>query len=178
MKRISFIFFAAILLLTMPQITLGVKYAWWLLITYEPETNQIESIPVAVIDPSWSLAEALSKEAIPPEEMIDFQKNYEPYGYSFSKAGDFNLDGKRDKALVGIYQDKSGGVGRFLLILTESQKNKWVKSFLYKYPGKAGFSILRLKDGKLGWYFCLDCDDFSSIEWENGKYVVFPFHLK
>lgn len=178
MKRIPCILFAAFLFLSMSQIALAVKYAWWLLITYEPETTHIQSIPVADIDPSWSLAEPLSREAIPPEETSDFQKNYEPYGYSFWKEGDFNGDGKRDRALVGIYQDKSGGGGRFLLILTESQKNKWDKSFVYKNPGKAGFSILRLKDGKLAWYFCMDCDIFSFVEWKNGRYVVVPFEFK
>ncbi len=130
MKRIPCILLTALLLLSIPKIGMAVKYAWWLLITYEPETTRIQSIPVSDIDPSWSLAEVLSKEAIPPEQMSDFEKHYEPYGYSFSKEGDFNADGKQDRALVGIYKDKSGEFGRFLLILTEYERNKWVKSFV------------------------------------------------
>jgi hypothetical protein len=175
MKRILYISLVACFVLSMSQTGVALKYAWWLLITYEPETKHVESIPVADIDSSWTLAEPLSKEAIPPEEMNDFEKYYEPDGYSFSKEGDFNADGKRDRAVVGIYKDKSGGVGRFLLILTEAQKNKWVKSFVFKNPGKAGFGILREEKGRLAWYLCMDCDILSFVKWENGKYVLVPF---
>ncbi|MEE9478628.1 MAG: hypothetical protein V3V71_18425 [Roseateles sp.] len=120
-------------------------------------------------------AEALSKDAIPPEEIMDFEKHHEPHGYSFSKEGDFNADGKKDRALVGIYKDKFGNTGRFLLILTESSKKRWVKSFLYKSPGRAGFSILARERGYLAWYFCMECDVFSFVKWEHGTYVVVPF---
>ena len=174
MKRTLGIFLMACLLFSMPQTGVAIRYAWWLRISYETETTHIQSISVSDLDPSWTLAEPLSKEAIPPEELTDFEKLYEPDGYSFSKEGDFNADGKRDRAVVGIYKDKSGGVGRFLLILTESQKSKWIKSFVYKSPGNAGFSILREEKGHLTWYFCMDCDIYSFVKWENGRYILAP----
>jgi hypothetical protein len=177
MKRVLFISFLFCLLFLLPLTGETVKYAWWLLIEYEPETKHIQAIPVSEIDPSWTLAEALSKEAIPPEELSNFQKHYERDGYSFTKEGDFNGDGKRDKAIVGIYKDKSGKMGRFLLILTESQKNKWTKSFVYKNPGKPGFSILRIENNQLCWCFCMDCDIMNYVRWKNGKYVLEPFEF-
>jgi len=156
-----------------PQIGLVVTYAWWVVIVYEPDGTSIHSIPISEIDPSWSFADPLSKkDAVPPEELDDFEKNYESDGFSFSKEGDFNADGKRDRAIVGVYKDRAGKTGRFLLILTETQRNKWVKSFLYKNPGKSGFSILHMEAGHLVWYFCMGCDIRSSVTWEKGRYKV------
>jgi len=156
-----------------PQIGVTVTYAWWLLIRYQPDGTNILSIPISEIDPSWSFADPLSKkDAVPPEELDDFERNYESDGFSFSKDGDFNADGKRDRAVVGVYKDKSGQTGRFLLILTEVQRNKWVKSFLHKNPGEARFSILRVEDGHLVWYFCMGCDIYSPVKWEKGRYKV------
>jgi hypothetical protein len=150
----------------------AVTYAWWLLIEYEPETTQVESIGVSELESSWVLAEALTKAAVPPEELDDFQKNYEPDGYKFSMEGDFNADGKRDRAVVGIYKDKSGKGGRFLLIVTEATRGKWVKSFLSPAPGRSGFSILRMEGNELVWYLCMGCDISSTLKWNGRSYEL------
>ena len=84
MKRVVFVSLLFCFLFLFPLIGETVRYAWWVVIEYEPETKHIQGIPVSDIEPSWTLAEPLSKEAIPPEELADFQKNYEPDGHGWN----------------------------------------------------------------------------------------------
>jgi len=165
------IFVSILLLLVCALPAAAVKYAWWVTIEYEPETTQILGIPVSELDPNWELAEPLSEAAIPPENMPDFQRDTGQYGYSFSKEGDFNSNGKKEKAIVGIYQEKNGDVGRFLLIYEDIENKKWS---LLKSPGRSGFSILALNENELSWYMCMECDIFSYVVWGDNAYRLEP----
>lgn len=151
------------------------EYAWWVNIEYEPGKTEILNIPLSDLDANWAFAEPLSIAAVPPEDLQVFKRDTAASGYSFTKQGDFNLDGRQDKAIVGIYKEKNGAGGRFLLVLAEAENNKWIKSSLLKSPGKAGFSILSIDNGTLAWYFCMECDALSFVKWEKDKYVLVPF---
>ena len=78
-------------------------------------------------------------------------------GFAFEKDGDFNGDGRPDRALAGVYRDKAGRTGRFLLVL-ERQGDKWRKAFLHTEPGTPGFSIVTGPPGEVHWGTCMECD--------------------
>lgn len=145
------------------------ELASWLNVKYAPIQDKIESIPVEAIDKSWSKVLVLSKENQPQDVLKDLEDR-EQHGYRFQLEGDFNKDGEKDKAVVGIYEDKAGIMGRFLLILTKAKSGVWEKAFLYKSPGEPGFSILFYEKEHLSFSTCMDCDEFADLIWEKGNY--------
>jgi hypothetical protein len=159
-------------ILSLAQFAEGGGYVWYVGMNFEPTLTVVQGIPVTSLDQSWILARCLTKKDIPQKEMKGFKKYDEPLGLSFEKKGDFNGDGTPDRAVVGVYKDKDGNTGRFLLVLTRRQ-NKWVKSVLFKRPGRPGFSILSKSTKKgLSWDFCMECDDLSYIKWEKDHYTL------
>lgn len=142
--------------------------ASWLGARYTPVEDQVESIPIRQIDKSWSKVLVLTKANQPEDVLRDLERN-KHYAYQFQLEGDFNGDEKRDKALVGVYVDNSGQVGRFLLILTVATPGRWKKAFLYKVPGVAGFSILRYEKGQVTFSTCMECDTFGDLIWKRGR---------
>ncbi|MBI3595603.1 MAG: hypothetical protein HY203_00435 [Nitrospirae bacterium] len=155
-------------MIAFPVISFG-ELASWLKVKYSPVQDKIESIPIQSIDKDWSKVLVLSKENQPQDVLKDLEDR-ERHGYRFQLEGDFNKDGEKDKALVGVYIDKAGVVGRFLLILTNAKAGVWEKTFLYKSPGESGFSILFYEKGHLSFSACMDCDDFADLIWEKGNY--------
>lgn len=158
-------------------------------IKYAPTMEAIEGIPVNQIDKSWSRALILTDNnftgcldlnKIPflgeeeKKEVVSMKK----YDSFFSREGDFNKDGARDKALVGVYLDKSGQLGNFLLVITETTFKKWRKDFLVKIPSEklaethfCLFSILSGdKHNLVQWSSCIGCDIYYILTWNNGKY--------
>jgi hypothetical protein len=151
-------------------------HAWWVRIEFLPVHKQIRGIPVQQLDSSWHLASELTKEAIPKEVLYetgaDIMRESE---MSFSRSGDFNHDGAEDLALIGVYQDKAGKRGSFILILTKDQAGNWQKSFL-RYLGKPAFAALSKNDPMEIW-FCMMCDQGVHLIWEKlkGEYTIKPF---
>jgi hypothetical protein len=135
----------------------------------------VASIPIKYLDADWSAAEVLTRKLLPPEAASDPSSLTNP-AFGFSREGDFNSDGLKDKALVGVYRTKAGQTGTFLLVLTRQVSGKWQKVFLEKVPGTPGFSVL-WSDGKaVRWYHCMECDTFAvlipietgyRIEWQH-----------
>jgi hypothetical protein len=137
-------------------------YAWWLTVRFTPTSQKIASIPIRRIDPEWSRAEALTRKLLPPEASSD-PSSLENPAFGFSREGDFDGDGLRDKALVGVYRTRSGKMGRFLLIVTQRKPGPWQPTFLEKVPGDPGFSILWSDGRVLRWYQCMECDSYGVL---------------
>jgi hypothetical protein len=171
-KILVFVFSCILLIAT--NANAETKYAWWVTAEFEPKNDNIENIPVNKIDKSWDKAEALSWKRISKDGLekdldtgsIDLER------YNFFFTGDFNNDGKQDKAIVGVYKNKNGQTGTFLLILSRANTGKWEKSFLKCIDGKPGFSILwKAKEG-FDWCSCLECDHCAEIRWNGKEYIV------
>lgn len=158
-------------------------------IEYTPTMETIEGIPVNQIDGSWSETIVLTNDNFTScldlgklpfldEEEKKIAANMKKYGYEFSREGDFNNDGIKDKALVGVYRDKSGKIGNFLLVITESAPQKWRKDFLVKLPSeklaKTYFCFFSVLTGRrynlVQWSSCMNCDIYYILTWNNGKY--------
>jgi len=147
------------------------EQAAFLRVRYVPVEDRIDSVRVADIDRSWSRVLVLRKTN-QSEEVLREVKANESFGARFSVDGDFNGDGKPDKALVGVYQEKSGATGRFLLVLTELKPGVWRKSFLAKFKGEPGFSILFVEGATIDFATCLRCDAGLRLVWARGRYEL------
>jgi len=151
----------------------------------------IEGIPVNQIDENWSKILVLTDKNFTGS--LDFSKipfldkkekeevaNMKKYGFDFSREGDFNKDGIKDKALVGVYQDKLGQLGNFLLVITERTSKKWCKDFLVKIPSEklaeTRFCLFSALSGRkhdlVQWSSCMGCDIYYILTWKNGQYTL------
>jgi len=160
---------AAILFIVGPAA--AADYASWLQVEYPPIEDRLESIALKKIERTWSKVLVLTKGNQPPEVLKDVERN-EAYGFRFQVEGDFNKDGRKDKALVGVYRDKRGVTGRFFLVLTKTRLGAWKKAFLYTQPGKPGFGILTWDKGRVNYYQCMECGFYADLVWEEGAYKL------
>lgn len=143
------------------------NYAWWLRVSFEPASKELHGIPVQKIDPAWTLASQLKKEAIPHEVL--FEGGHDTMargGIDFTQMGDFNNDGIEDMALVGVFQDKKHQQGKFFLILTKNRDGSWKKAFLQAWVGRPGFLGLSGNGRRIALWFCMECGGVSDIIWD------------
>jgi len=90
----------------------------WPVMTFVPTGTEIDSLPLALIDSSWSLATPLDVSMLPQHDSTGVFGVSDSVGFRFE--GDFNHDGIPDRARVGVYHDAQGDEGSFVLILTRS----------------------------------------------------------
>jgi hypothetical protein len=141
-------------------------------VQFVPAADSTLSLPVSRIDSTWSKATVLTREMMPRQARAEPGVLAETT-FGFCLTGDFNADGRRDRAAVGVYRTRAGVQGRFLLINTEISPDRWQKAFLHSMPGDPGFSILSLdRTGGLIWWTCMKCDNWSELVWADSQYVV------
>ena len=145
-----------------PAESVAAEEAWWVSATFVPRHSAIESIPLQRLEPAWLKASALRSDDLPPAAFKPGE-SVEDHGGSFTLTVDLEGDGRQEKALVGVYQARSREVGRFLLILSPLSKGAWVKRALFTQPGRAGFSVLFLREGRLVWADCMECDTACTV---------------
>ncbi|SRR6266496_883021 len=137
--------------------------AWWLRIRFTPCDSEIYGIPVQKIDPSWRLASVMQLKHIPIPEL--HQQGLAFGKLHFELSGDFNRDGRPDRAAVGVYETTTGQTGRFMLIVTRGDSGAWSPSFLRLFPGKPEFFALRLNRSIIELWDCMECDAISRLAW-------------
>ena len=134
-----------------------IEYPWWVTARFDAVDQSIESIAIHEIDSSWSAASPLRPDAL-PADAAKLGERLEDHESVFALDGDFDGDGRRDRAVVGVYRTKAGDSGRFLLVLSADRRGKWSKRALFKHPGEPRFSVLFQESGRLVWAFCMECD--------------------
>jgi hypothetical protein len=146
------------------------SYAWWLRILFRPAYETIRGIPVDQLDRNWVRATELKKEYIPKELLFERgTDNMKANHLEFSQFGDFNQDGTNDEALVGVYEDRKGGRGEFLLIVTK-RLHMAEKIFLKAWPGKGGYLALGRNGKNIQVWDCMECDNFAELAWDQGSH--------
>ena len=145
---------------------------WWLTARFTAVADSVLSLPISSIDSAWSAATVLTREIMPAEAREDRMALRSPnFGFCFER--DFNRDGHRDRAAVGVYRTRRGARGRFLLILTEASAGHWQKVFLDTAADDVGFSALSVGRGDtLGWWFCMACDSWTQVVWADTGYLL------
>jgi hypothetical protein len=142
--------------------------AWWLRIKFVPRSSSIRGISASALNSNWRRASEL-RQGLIPENLVNGTEGGFAWNPSFAAEGDFNGDGKADQALIGVYEDKDGKFGNFLLILTRASGGKWEKSFLESFEGYQGPIDLTWSGKDLTLWFCTSCDATMWIEWNNSK---------
>ena len=148
------------------------NYAWWITARFTPASDTIFSLPVGSVDSSWSKATIVTRDILPPQYRDDpSQLADSTFGFCFE--GDFNRDGKKDLAAVGVYQTHQGNVGWFFLILTQDDSGRWRTAFLDAVRGRYGFRVLSMASGgQLRSSPCMECDGGSNVIWTGDRYLL------
>src|SRR5215470_5918890 len=90
--------------------------AWWLNAAFTPSETAYESLPVNEINPSWVKISVLSYASLPPDAKSDLAWMHKD-GFVFQVDNYFKRRGVVDRGLSGVFEDKAGQKGRFLLVL-------------------------------------------------------------
>lgn len=72
----------------------------------------------------------------------------------------------QEKISVGIYDKLSGEKGRFIAIHSENETQ------IFTHPGITGYSGILIKNQKIRWYKCLDCNDYDLIYWSGRRFII------
>lgn len=137
---------------------------------FKATETKVLSIPVKQLDKTWVKVSPLTKEKLSPAATAYLSDK--PI-YQYAVDADLNKDGKRDRAVVGVYEAVSGEKGIFLLVVTEKGSKSWEKAFLEKIPGEPGYSALCYSEGIVGWFNCFECDaTLGDVFWDGKKYSL------
>ncbi len=139
------------------------NYAWWLRVRFEPIGDRVLGVPIGRIDSTWGLASVLTGDMM-PLEAAEWNQSLPDSVFRFEIDADFDGDGDKERAVVGVYRDRVGNAGRFVLILTR-RGGGWEPAAVFTRPGEAGFSILTAATQGVAWWTCLSCDVWDPIEW-------------
>jgi hypothetical protein len=141
--------------------------AWWLDMSFTPDQETLNGIPVAQFSKDWKKAKLLSVEdlmgRISDSELREFMRS----GLTFKK----QLAGKKNRApvdaYVGVYESQDAKRGRFLAIVHDKTPVK-----VFREGAVPGFSALRADHNVLRWYRCIQCSDFDTLRWTGKAYVL------
>jgi hypothetical protein len=106
-----------------------------------------------------------------PPEAGDKREGLTEHGAHLALSVDLDGDRHLEKAVVGVYRDKAGSTGRFLLILAQDLRGPRKKA-LFAEPGPPSFSALLLKDTTLLWVFCMECDTAYAVAHKRGTWTL------
>lgn len=146
--------------------------AWWLRVKFIARSESVRGISASELDASWHRVSEL-KSGIIPEDFLSGKNGELAWNPRYTANGDFDGDGNENHALVGVYEDKNGKSGAFLLILTPSPSGKLEMSFLQSFE-KPGPIDVSWNGKELTLWFCDYCDMFMSIVWNEEKVKYEP----
>jgi hypothetical protein len=163
---------AAVLLSTPPS---GARvqeltYAWWITARFEPKDERIEGISVKDLSENWLRASLLQASGLPPKAR-ERGETLKDHGFELVVEADLDGDGRRERAVGGVFETDSSETGRFLLILGRgSKKEPWRKRALFTKRGEPGFSAIALREGRLEWVTCFECDTECEVVRRAGRF--------
>jgi len=146
--------------------------AWYIHAELAPQETSVLGLPITDLDSTWETGIVLSLAALPPAAAED-SATQQNANFGYGLGGDFNHDGRRDSALVGVYRSGTGSKGRFALIVTRAE-SKWQKAFSVGMTGPTDVTFLVRGPGDtLIWNDCVECDAPAvKIFWNGRKYIA------
>jgi hypothetical protein len=145
--------------------------AWWLRAVFLPSKTAYESLPATDINPDWVKISMLSYASLPSEAQADLGWMHRD-GFHFQVDNYFKRTNLTDRELCGVFEDRAGHKGRFLLVLERPSKGPWKVSFLHQEVGEAGFSVLLSKPNGLFWSTCMQCGEFSRLRTKQSGFYL------
>jgi hypothetical protein len=145
--------------------------AWWLTVTFAPSQTAYESLPVREINLNWVKMSVLGYALLPPEAKPDLGWMRRD-GFAFQVDNYFKRPGVADRELCGVFEDRAGHKGRFLLVLEKTGAGAWKVAFLHQEVGEAGFSVFTRKANALYWGTCMQCDEFGRLGLKQGQFSL------
>lgn len=161
--------FRAVLLFAAVHDT-GQHLAWWVTATFDPRESAIEGLPVEQLQSAWTRASVLRSSMLPAEAGAPGE-SVADHDAALSIETDLDGDGRPERAVVGVFETRTGQTGRFLLILGRARaKVAWRKRAVFTIVGPPGFSAVDMRDGHLHWLTCFECDTGCEVTRRSGRF--------
>jgi hypothetical protein len=141
--------------------------AWWLDMSFTPDQETLNGVPVVQFSKDWKKAKLLSVEDLKGRISNGEFKEFLGSGFTFKRRLERNENRARVDAYVGVYESQDGTKGRFLAILHDQTPIK-----VFRDGAVPGFSALRADHNVLRWYRCMQCSDFDTLRWTGKAYVL------
>ena len=143
--------------------------AWWVGVRFKATNKEILGLPVNEISKDWKFASLLMKESIPRQYLFEGGSDVLKTSHlAFSKHSTFTNSGKKELALVGVYEKVDGKSGSFVLVLQERPGGHWKKLYVYTW-NEPGFLAIDTQGSGFTVWFCMECDGHQSFEWDKRK---------
>src|SRR5262249_50050119 len=153
-----------------PEISNPASGAWvGMQLTARPTGTSIAGLTVAELNrhrvdgASWCFASALSERSFVSSDRAvqqAIEETFRERSNAFQVSGNFTGRGP-ELALVGMYQDCSGVIGSFLLIVSTSSPRQI--RYLYTFEEGSGVNFIWLQEGSIHSSNCLACDVISAL---------------
>jgi hypothetical protein len=128
-----------------------------------PTGTDVEGVPVNALNRSWRHASVIRLSDLPAGSRQPGERPKDN-GAVFSVDIDLDGDSHDERAVVGVYETAQGKIGRFLLILGRaSSEGRWTKRALFSLNTPKPFSAIEVRQGKLHWVGCFECDDDCTV---------------
>lgn len=139
----------------------------------EPKGTELLGNAVNRVNKDWVLATALEQSQLTPPQRAEFAA--QPRRFVLND--DFNRDGRPDRALTGVYQDRQGKRGNFVAIFTLTDDRQWQPVYSEVAEGNQQFGVLHQdKYGvRLYWTHCLSCPEETSVSWTGKNYTLVTY---
>lgn len=166
--------FALLLAAALPVGSAAAEDAWWKTFELEPRDTELLEVPVDRVNREWVRATALESSALSAAQRAELAGKKR----QFVVNGDFNGDGRPDRALVGVYQDKQGKRGSFVALFTRRDDRTWQPVYSEVGDEPLQFSVLHQPPDnpyRLYWDHCLDCRSSAAVIWGGNFYFLSYF---
>jgi hypothetical protein len=141
--------------------------AWWLRADFRAIHREVRGIPVGRIRADWCRATEFTRELFPEGLLVENGTDLLGQSeLSFSIEGAFDGSGRKQTALVGVYETCGGKKGRFFLILDDETRKV---RFLDAKVAKERFSVLAADGPAIRIFYCLECDITSVVRWNRAR---------
>jgi len=125
--------------------------------------SDVEGVQVSALNRNWRHVSVIRPSDLPAASKQQGERP-EDHGAVFAVDIDLNGDSRDERAVVGVYETVQGKIGRFLLILGRANSDGlWTKKALFSLDTAKPFSAIEVRQGKLHWVGCFECDDDCTV---------------
>ncbi|WP_419812296.1 hypothetical protein [Bacterioplanoides sp.] len=150
----------------MPALAQPVTVSWWQLKEFPATEITLDSDLIKIFPSGLQKISNLTPDFLKTHLTEEQFNSVERSGLFQNINVNINDHPHPERISVGIYDTLSGEKGRFIAIRSENETQ------IFTHPGITGYSGILIKNQRVRWYKCLDCNDYDLIYWSGRRFIV------
>jgi hypothetical protein len=144
------------------------QYAWWLRVKFNPSGKELRGLPVSEIDPSWCKINEIEARHFPNSEEVQSSNSGLRSRDATFAVENLVLSGKQAIAVLAVYARCDGQTGTAVIVLARSAQGplSTLATVPLDTPAKWA-TIQRETDRQVKIWWCFECDDSTSLQWDD-----------